>query len=210
MALHIGAKLFALGLVFFSLLTAFRAERPEPRELVIEPIATVRAEPHEAVATLNDPHGPVANPAFDLRATGYNSDPRQTNADPHTTATGTRTRPGVLAVSRDLLGGDVPYGSMVRLHDLGTYYDGRNPGRFQSILDGQGLFIVEDTMNLRKTRQVDLWFGDYASAVAWGVRRVRVEVVRYGYDGPVLDAAHASRFEGTPVLTAASGGPGPR
>ncbi|MEX2502766.1 MAG: hypothetical protein WD336_10345 [Trueperaceae bacterium] len=204
MALHIGAKLFALGLVFASLLTAFRAERPEPLDLTVAPTVQIRTVPHEAVALPDTPHGPVANPTFVLRATGYNSVPAQTNADPHTTATGTRTRPGVLAVSRDLLGADVPYGSMVRLHDLGSYAGQYNPGRFQTLLDQQGLFIVEDTMNVRKRRQVDLWFGDRTSAVNWGVRSVRLEVVRYGYHGPVLDPVAASPFEGRPVLTAAS------
>jgi hypothetical protein len=33
-----------------------------------------------------------------------------------------------------------------------------------------------------------VWFADYASAVNWGVRRVSVEVVRYGRNGPVFDA----------------------
>jgi len=49
------------------------------------------------------------------------------------------------------------------------------------------LFIIEDTMHARKTNQVDVWFEDLWSAVHWGVRRLEVQVVRYGYDGPLLD-----------------------
>lgn len=149
-------------------------------------------------------YGTSAYPTLELRATGYNSLEAQTDSTPNVTATGTTTRPGVLAASRDLLATDLPYGSLVRLVDLGTFYEGRNVGRFQSILDAQGLFVVEDTMHARKTQQIDVWFGDVASAVNWGVRRVGVAVVRYGFDGPILDEAVVAAFDGSPVLIAAT------
>lgn len=204
MALHISAKLCAVGLVLAFLLMAFRAERSDTVELQVTPRLTVLATPRATAATQDDPHGPIANPTLTVRATGYNSLAAQTDATPHVTATGTRTRFGVVAVSRDLLGADVPYGSLIRLRDLGTYYDGRDEGRYQSLLDGQGLFVVEDTMHARKRQQIDVWFGDYASAVNWGVRQLEIEVVRYGYDGPVLDRLANAPFEGRPILTASA------
>lgn len=204
MALHISAKLCAIGLVLASLLMAFRAERSDTVTLQATPEATILATPRTTAATPDPVHGPIANPTFTVRATGYNSMAAQTDATPHVTATGTRTRFGVLAVSRDLLGDDLPYGSLVRLRDLGSYYDGRGEGRYQSLLDGHGLFVVEDTMHARKRQQVDIWFGDYASAVNWGVRQLEVEVVRYGYDGPLLDPVASSPFEGRPILTASN------
>lgn len=202
MALHISAKLCTLGLVLAALVTAFSSERESTVPLAIAPQLTVLESPRDDVVARAADHGPVANPVLTVRATGYNSMAAQTDATPHVTATGTRTRPGVLAVSRDLLDRDLPYGSMVRIRDLGAFGDGRDPGRFQAILDGQDLFIVEDTMHPRKREQVDLWFGDHRSALNWGVRRVEVEVVRYGYDGPVLDRTAGPTFEGRPVLAA--------
>ncbi|MDZ7707133.1 MAG: hypothetical protein U5J97_04420 [Trueperaceae bacterium] len=204
MALHISAKLCAIGLVVGSLVLGFRTERTDTVTLAIAPEVRILADPGGPAAISDTPHGPDANPTFTVRATGYNSLASQTDASPHTTATGTRTRFGVLAVSRDLLGGDIPYGSLVRIRDLGGYYDGRGSGRFQSVLDAHGLFVVEDTMHARKRDQIDVWFGDYASAVNWGVRQVEVEVVRYGYDGPLLDPHAAAPFEGRPILTASA------
>lgn len=206
MALHISGKLVAVGLVITALITAFSAPRGDEdgaRSILITPVATVRATPVEAAHALPVAVGPIANPVYVVRATGYNSMASQTDPTPHITATGERTRFGVIAVSRDLLGQSLPYGSLVRLTDLGNYYSGRGYGRFQSLLDGQGLFVVEDTMHQRKRDQVDIWFGDYASAVNWGVRKVRVEVVRYGRSGPELAPSEATGFTGTPRLLAA-------
>ncbi len=204
MALHISGKLFAVGLVLAALITAFSAPR-SPSDpgtpLALAPIVQVLPQPI-AVAPTAGRVGPTANPTYVLRATGYNSVTAQTDPTPNLTATGERTHFGVIAVSRDLLPRDLPYGSLVRVTDLGNFYSGRGLGKFQSVLDNQGLFVVEDTMHQRKRNQVDIWFGDYASAVNWGVRKVRVEVVRYGRDGPQLEPAGPTEFTGTPRLTA--------
>lgn len=204
MALHISAKLCALGLVLASLVTAFSSDRSASVPLAIAPHVHVSEVPREFTAAPVQVHGPIANPTLTVRATGYNSLVAQTDSTPDITATGTRTRFGVLAASRDLLGNDLPYGSLVRLRDLGAYHGGGDAGHFQSVLDGQNLFVVEDTMHARKRNQVDVWFGDYASAMNWGVRAVEVQVVRYGYDGPLLDTGIDTPFEGRPALTAAA------
>lgn len=203
MALHVATKFCALGLVVALLIAAHGADRGEMTRLDVEPRVVVLDEPRPSLAPPAETLGPVANPTMRLRATGYNSHVAQTNGSPHVTATGTRTRFGVLAASRDLLQGELPYGSLVRLRDLGGYHGGGGEGHFQQVLDAQGIFVVEDTMHPRKHDQVDVWFGDHASAVNWGVREVEVEVVRYGYDGPHLDPDAASpSFEGRPVLAA--------
>jgi len=203
MARHISGKLVAVGLVIAALITAFSAPHsaPQPKVvgLAIHPVAAVRATPvaqdaHSASARV----GPVANPEFVVRATGYNSLVDQT----FITSTGQHTRFGIIAVSQDLLGHDLPYGTLVRIKDLGNYYTGRGYGRYQSLLDGQGVFIVEDTMHARKREQIDIWFGDYASAVNWGMRKVQLEVIRYGRNGPKLEPSQASDFSGTPRLLA--------
>ena len=182
-------KTVGLLLVGALLLAGFRAERASVVVLDSQPTAHMLDAPHPLLDLSEQPKGPEATPTFTLRATGYNSLVAQTDSTPHITATGTQTRPGIVAVSRDLLSTSLPYGSLVRLTDLGTYPYGYSPGYFQEILDQQGLFVVEDTMHARKRQQVDVWFEDYRSAVRWGVRQVGVEVVRYGYNGPNLDQA---------------------
>jgi len=210
-ALHVSAKLAALGIVITALITAFSAPRgtaplaeaPTAVQLDIQPAVVMRDEPVEVDLDFSVRLGPEPTPRFVLRATGYNSLASQTDSSPFVTATGARTRFGVVAVSRDLLGSSLPYGSLVRLKDLGSYYTGRGAGAFQALLDSQGLFIVEDTMHARKTQQIDVWFPEYSTAISWGVRKVEVEVVRYGRNGPELDGALADEgFEAVPRLVA--------
>ena len=100
------------------------------------------------------------------RATAYNSLSGQTDSTPHITATGTRTRPGVVALSRDLLR-SFPYGSRVTLQDLSGRYN-----------FGNRVFIVEDTMAARKTGSIDIWMGSYRDAMNFGARQVRITAVR--------------------------------
>lgn len=207
MALHISGKLLALGLVVTALITAFSAPDLDsvPNltngavDVSVSPFAVVLDEP-VAASPMTVALGPTANPSFELRATGYNSLANQTDSTPFITSTGARTRFGIVAVSRDLLGTDLPYGSLVRLKDLGGYYTGRGAGAFQALLDSQGLFIVEDTMHARKTQQLDVWFAEYSTAINWGVRRIEVEVVRFGRHGPELEPQPVSAFEATPRL----------
>lgn len=100
------------------------------------------------------------------RATGYNSLGGQTDNSPHITATGTRTRPGVIALSRDLLR-VFPYGTRVYIQDLSGGYN----------FGGQ-VFIVEDTMAARKVNSVDIWMPSYGQAIRFGARSVRITAVR--------------------------------
>jgi 3D (Asp-Asp-Asp) domain-containing protein len=169
---------------------AFSSPKHAPAEPVVALALTVAvevlAEPRVVASLERIVEGPVANPVFSVRGTAYNSMVSQTNDQPFITATGQRTGWGIVAVSRDLLGGDLPYGTLVRLRDLGNYHNGRGSGVYQDLLD-ETVFVVEDTMHPRKRNQIDLWFADYASALAWGVRQIEVEVVRYGRDGPTIE-----------------------
>jgi 3D (Asp-Asp-Asp) domain-containing protein len=93
---------------------------------------------------------------LEVTLTAYNSLPYQTDSTPHITASSTRTRPGVVAVSRDLLR-VFPYGTRARIlsHTCGT----RPPNSH---------LIVEDTMHRRKQNQVDIWMPSYSQAIQWG------------------------------------------
>ena len=202
MAFHISGKLCVLGVVIAALITAFSVPTPAGVPVQVTPQVTLLEAPRELTGRISPvPLGPVANPRYELRATAYNSLSSQTDSTPHITATGARTRFGIVAVSRDVLSADIPYGSLIRIRDLGNYYTGRGAGRYQQLLDGHGLFIVEDTMHPRKRKQVDVWFEALSSAREWGVRRVEVEVIRYGRYGPVLTSSW-SDFDATPQLLA--------
>jgi 3D (Asp-Asp-Asp) domain-containing protein len=103
-----------------------------------------------------------------VRATAYNSLAAQTDSTPFITATGTRTRSGVVALSRDLLR-SFPYGSKIMIEDLS--------GRYNTLLRGR-VFSVEDTMAARKTNSLDIWMTTRSQALQFGARQVRITAVR--------------------------------
>lgn len=94
-----------------------------------------------------------------LTVTSYRSIPSQTDNSPFHTSIGERTHPGGCAVSRDLLNKEAPYG---------TYL----------YIDGIGLCRVNDTMNERHRRAVDLWVATYEQEKQIGVRRLAVYKVQ--------------------------------
>ncbi len=103
-----------------------------------------------------------------VHSTAYNSTLGQTDSTPFITATGTRVRSGVVALSRDLLG-RFPYGTRITIEDLS--------GRYSSYLRGR-VFVVEDTMHPRIGNTVDVWMGSRGEALAWGSRNIRITAVR--------------------------------
>lgn len=182
-------------------LVSFSQPAAHQAGLVLMPEAAVLTQPdgNPAHIAVQGTSGP---PMLTLRATAYNSLPSQTWGDPNITATGEPTRFGIIAASRDLIGSDLPYGSLVRIRDQGGFGNGRGAGQFQETLDGQGLFIVEDTMHIRKQQQVDVWFPELSTALSWGVRQVELEVVRYGRDGPVIGDSPAPVLSELPAFAA--------
>lgn len=103
-----------------------------------------------------------------VHSTAYNSTPGQTDSTPFITATGTRVRSGVVALSRDLLG-RFPYGTRLSIEDLSGRYSGYLRGR---------VFVVEDTMNVRIGNTLDIWMGSRGEALSWGSRNVWITAVR--------------------------------
>ena len=130
--------------------------------------APVKAAPQAAapVATEVVAAARATGRSMVVKATAYNSLANQTDSTPHITATGTRTRPGVIALSRDLLR-VFPYGTRVTLQDLSGRYN----------FSGR-VFIVEDTMHVRKTNQVDIWMPTYNEAIRFGTSTVRITALR--------------------------------
>ncbi|THF88802.1 hypothetical protein E7T09_06410 [Deinococcus sp. KSM4-11] len=131
--------------------------------------AQVRADTvAQAAASDTVAYSPIRGKVAIVRATAYNSVPGQTDATPFITATGTRTRPGVVALSRDLLR-LFPYGTKVMIEDLSGRYSAQFSGR---------VFIVEDTMAVRKTNSLDIWMSTRGDAMRFGARQVRITAVR--------------------------------
>ncbi len=148
------------------------AVKPAPKPVVKQKTTVAKAKPR--VSTLSR----RAGPSYFLKSTAYNSSVSQTDSSPRVTATGARTRFGVIALSRDMLR-SIPYGSQVSLEDMGALGSGAGRGRFNSMLRGV-VFIVEDTMNTRISRTVDVWFHSRSTALRWGKRQVKLTILRYG------------------------------
>ena len=116
-----------------------------------------------AVVSDNQLHIPVV-------ATGYSSSVIETDDTPFITASNTQTRVGIIALSRDLL----------------KRYNADAPFAFGDIvhISGVGDFIVEDSMNSRWRRRVDVWFPSRPAAFSFGRRNavLKATIQRKGED----------------------------
>lgn len=113
--------------------------------------------------------------AIRLIATGYSSCRWETDDTPFVTASNTRTRRGIVALSRDLIdrySPDAPF----------TFGDAIH-------ISGLGDFVVEDSMHWRWKRRVDLWFPSKREARRFGVRGVTVSVP---IERPAVDVTEAA------------------
>jgi 3D (Asp-Asp-Asp) domain-containing protein len=123
-------------------------------------------------------------------ATGYSSSVWETDSTPFTTAANTRTRHGIVAMSRDLL----------------RRYNPDAPFAFGDVvtISGVGDFIVEDSMNDRWRRRVDVWFPSRSAAVSFGRREV---IIRARVEGTDTDVTNDTAYHYTlPVNLASSAG----
>lgn len=103
--------------------------------------------------------------------TAYSSTTDQTDDTPFTTSTQQPVRLGIVAVSRDLLAGDLPYGTTLRV--IETYGEPDTCGAWDVTM----ILEVQDTMHRRKQQQIDLWLPSRDEALAWGYCQARVEIL---------------------------------
>ena len=105
--------------------------------------------------------------AVSVSVSGYTSRSCETDDTPFITASNTPTRPGVIALSRDL----------VRRYTPGA------PFEFGDVvhLNGIGDFVVEDVMAVRWGRHADIWFESLHDARQFGRRKAMLT----GPYGPV-------------------------
>lgn len=103
--------------------------------------------------------------------TAYSSTVDQTDDTPFITSTQQPVRLGIVAVSRDLLAGDLPYGTTLRVVE--TYGEPDSCGAW----DVNRILEVQDTMHRRKQQQIDLWLPSREEALEWGYCQARVEIL---------------------------------
>jgi len=88
--------------------------------------------------------------------TAYSASVEECDSEPWYTASGSLSRIGVLAVSRDLLSEvGLTYGQVV-------------------ILENIGVFRIQDTMNPRFSHRVDILMGNPTAAKLWGRKKVNL------------------------------------
>ncbi len=90
-----------------------------------------------------------------LTITAYNADPSQTDDTPFITASNSRVRPGIVAVSQDLFRNGWVFGRKV-------------------YIVGYGVFTIEDLLAKRKRKQLDIFMTSSKSAIEFGRRKLRV------------------------------------
>lgn len=93
-----------------------------------------------------------------MQVSAYNSEENQCDGSPYSTAIGSMTRDGVVATNY------LPIGTRIRFPDM----------------YGDKEFRVEDRMNPRYDKVVDIWMEDYQEARKFGRRNLKVEVVEWG------------------------------
>jgi len=91
---------------------------------------------------------------FIVPATAYTSDPRETDNTPFITASGTIVRHGTIAANF------LPMGAHLRLPEL----------------YGEKIFVVEDRMNRRYNKRIDIWMEEKEEAHQFGIQDVTIEV----------------------------------
>jgi len=97
-----------------------------------------------------------AKKSFYLTATAYSSSPDECSGDPFITASGTRTRTGVIAYNF------LPLGTKVRFPEV----------------FGDQIFTIEDRLADRAGRYlVDIWMPSKAEAKQWGAKILKIEIL---------------------------------
>ncbi len=115
----------------------------------------------QAMQNKTVPYGtfPVAeegspNRIMKVPVTAYSSEVGQTDSTPFTTASGTTVRDGVVAANF------LPIGTHVKFPDL----------------YGEKVFVVEDRMNARYWKHMDIWMPETSEAKNFGLQWTTIEV----------------------------------
>ncbi len=118
-------------------------------------------------------------PSIQATITAYTDSPGKFGAGkPSGTAIGTRVRPGIVAVSRDLLRSGWQFGKKVYIEDL-------------------GVFIIEDTMAPRFSKRIDVAVSDMHHARRIGKRTGKRVILLHQKKDAMTEQASALNKEKT-------------
>ena len=111
-------------------------------------------------------NGYVARRTYTVQVSGYNSEVAQTDSSPWIGSAGTYMRDGVVAANIiDAYGRNIPHFTKIKFKDCGS-------------IPNDKIFSVEDRLNKRYTRNVDVWFAHKADALKLGRRSCQIEVLQ--------------------------------
>lgn len=109
----------------------------------------------QANSPSNEVHTPEMASKFLLTVTAYSSSVDETDSTPFVTASGTKTRQGVIASNL------FPFGTQVKIPEF----------------FGNQVFVVEDRMHSRFTGRIDVWMPSKSEALRFGKRETHIEIV---------------------------------
>lgn len=153
--------LLVTALLLTSAPTAVQADMPAPQ---INPSSGASGQTNQAISNpeaAGEPEAP-ANVDEDTSEPALHHFVATAYCLRGKTSAGIRVNPGSVAADPTVL----PIGSVIRLH-AGEY---------------SGIYTVLDTGPKLRGRRLDIWLPSYEEAVQFGVRKVKVEIIRYGWD----------------------------
>ncbi len=107
----------------------------------------------------------VSRRTVTVQVSGYNSEVAQTDDSPFIGSAGTYMRDGVVAANIiDAYGRNIPHYTKIKFKDCGS-------------IPNDKVFSVEDRLNKRYTKNVDVWFEHKADALKLGRRTCQIEVL---------------------------------
>lgn len=98
------------------------------------------------------------NAARWVDCTAYTASADECDSDPTITASMTKVRPGIIAVSRDLFDQGFVFGKKVYIHGLGIY-------------------TIADLMNKRYINRIDVFLGTKKEAKEFGLKQVKISLL---------------------------------
>lgn len=124
----------------------------------IDPLPSIGVSSDENPTPYSKPKYSVVSVA-NYTVTAYTSEAAQTDASPCITATGFNLCKN--GVEDTIAANFLPMGTKVRMPDL----------------YGDRIFTVRDRMNARFKNRVDIWFKNKNTAIKFGIKKVKIEVL---------------------------------
>ncbi|MDD3531541.1 MAG: hypothetical protein PHV99_03075 [Candidatus Pacebacteria bacterium] len=103
----------------------------------------------------------LSQPSYTVALTAYNAVPEQTDGNPFETASGAYSNPEIIAARSQDLANELPFGTIIELDDSTVSSD--DTCGFSRVAHRIGYRIIEDTMNARFTKRVDILLDNEAN-----------------------------------------------